>query len=165
MCAIEGTAERPGTSEAYEAIEVLPEVREFVGPETELLGFDVRYVRPDGNIDLTADGIHWPEVRYTFQRPSEPEAIEVEVMHPAWVYRREVSADRYHAGMERRPAKDAPSTPAGEPRCSLTALWRQAIEAGAPKDGFASVTFDHDGYDRVSAPRLRRAGSGTVGRL
>lgn len=161
----------PGDPHRFDPVASLTAVAAFAGPDSQLVGFEARFVRSDGTMDLTAD--YNPEVKYSFQRIIQasdknkplgagggPGPRYVPVTVQVWKPGRIMFHHRIGGGvsskwneMERGMRREEGSEqvmPVGKPvtlRCSLEKLWQTAIQKGAPSDAVAAIRYDADwGY-------------------
>lgn len=165
----------PGASDRFDVIAQLTEVRAYVGESAKLVSIDIHFVKSDGTMDLTAP--YRPFAAYHFMAPTVAsvtappigttstdlrwqEPVTITVSRPGTRHRVKrqtgtvsLSYTYTNAGMKR--VKDpAIFTVAPDdlvPRCSLAALWRAAMMAGAPSDAVATIHIDQSGY-RFSIP-------------
>lgn len=159
---------------AFDPIAMLPTAQAMAGEGAQLLGIDMRFVRSDGTMDLTATYNPAPSTTYAFmiEVPPPPDAPPVGVggyTGGNFYQQMEVIAER--PGQPRRvtevggggrleytyvtqglrlnpstPRGSAPSTAIALPTCSLAALWAEAIRRDAPRDAVATITYDQTGY-------------------
>lgn len=168
----------PGDAANFEPFTALPEVFEYAGAGAELVSIDLRYVRSDGTMDLTAES-YQPRVEYVFVRPAAPpadappigaggsttgqwyERVTIEAYKPGqWRHVTTISGgvsteySYMNQGMERDIASptSTKSTVIARPECSLAAMWEAAKKQDAPQDAVAIITYNAQGYDfRISA--------------
>lgn len=164
----------PGDASAFDPVASFDAVSAQAGPGARLLGFEARFVRADGTLDLKATYSPSPSAEYRFARAaSSPkslpplgagrapgdrwfEPVTVKVSRP-WAFRSVSRASggmrtRYqyfHLGMARE-ARAPQSGPepawAERPSCALSDLWKVAADQGVPKDAVAVVRYDATGY-------------------
>jgi hypothetical protein len=165
----------PGDPARFDPVARVGTIQSYAGSGARLLGFEARFVRSDGTLDLTAAYRPGPTVEYRFARslPGPPkdaaplgtvrqpddqwfEPITVKVSRP-WelrsVSRSSVgtrSRYRYfNLGMARsagRPQAAPQLAFAAAPSCSLRDFWKVAAERGAPPQSVAVVRYDPTGY-------------------
>lgn len=167
-CALEGTADPPMDVQRFDPSHVLEAVRRYAGPSAELIGFEARFVRSDGTMDLTA--AYHPTLEYDFVRPNTSqedapigtgksdrafELIEIDVHEPHWVHVKRFgggcSGTFHDLGMERdvsfggRSYFDRRTSP---PSCSLAAVWKLARDKAEIPDGaVAVIEFSGAGFE------------------
>lgn len=159
---------------AFDPIAMLPTAQAMADEGAQLLGIDMRFVRADGTMDLTATYNPAPSTTYTFmiEVPPPPDAPPVGVggyTGGNFYQRVEVIAER--PGQTRRvvettgnarieytyitqglrrdpslPSASALGQPVSLPTCSLAALWEEAIRRDAPRDAVATIIYDQNGY-------------------
>lgn len=150
----------PGGADNFDPIVQYTAVHNHAGDDAQLEGFEARFVRRDGTLDLTADNS--PTVTYEFYRPRDTNSsvtfnyqiITVKLSRPyEWItaYTRGTDIDTYlNLGMDRNQNNDTRQNVIEEalpPTCSLRDFWTLAIEGyNANSDDFAIVTYDADGY-------------------
>src|SRR5258708_15523220 len=61
---VKGTRPIPGDAAKYDPIASFPQIVQFAGGNLKLLSMDMKFVKADGTLDLTAD--YGPEVYYYF---------------------------------------------------------------------------------------------------
>jgi hypothetical protein len=146
-CAMEGTANPPGSADEFDPVEALPEVRKFGGSGLQLVSIEARGVRPDGTIDIE-QGMGSVVYRFRRTRPGaeqfEQGFVEVDVKEP----KVNNVGGMYFRGMGRQATgpEDEPEQTAGKPTCTFTALWKAASGSGAKGDK-ATIVYDHEGYE------------------
>jgi hypothetical protein len=165
----------PGDPARFDPVAGLGTIQSYAGSGARLLGFEARFVRADGTLDLTATYRPGPTVEYRFARslPGPPkdapplgtgrraddqwyEPITVKVSKP-WEFR---SVSRSSGGTRTRyqyfnlgMARDAGRAQAGPqvayaapPSCALRDFWKVAAERGAPSGAVAVIRYDPTGY-------------------
>lgn len=172
------TRDLPGDAEFFDPIDALPEVQAYAGEGAQLVEIEMRLIRIDGTMDLEADYSPQPDTEYTFvrevARPSDApppgaggantgpwfETIEVRAYEPGQRRRRtttgggtNTSVTYVNKGLERTvsdPESGEVET-VGAPICSVTEMFAEAVERGAPDDAVAYVTYNAEGYEfRIS---------------
>ncbi|MBW2702705.1 MAG: hypothetical protein JRF33_17940 [Deltaproteobacteria bacterium] len=161
------SADPPGDRARYEPFASLSAVQSFAGPGAELLSVTARFVRADGTMDLSAE--HGPTVLYIFlrPRPGDPdlpvgagggsgyEKVQVRVSAPGYMSRKStgsinVKINSSHKGMvilgTSGAKKKTRKKVVPPPQCTPEALWRSAVESGAPKDAVAVIGYGKNGY-------------------
>lgn len=168
---IEPTAPLPGAATRFDVVQSLPEVASFVGEGAQLESFMAQFVRPDGTLDLEADYTPGPAVTYEFTKPASAsdrtpptgtdggqtmlalkQPVKVTLTRPGqrfFVNKRNGSFTTAYSyiskGMQKSEEQPRMMPSARKntlPICSFQELWRQAIEAGAPSDGVASILYN-----------------------
>jgi hypothetical protein len=149
-------AERlPGGPGAVDASALLPLARRLArGNGAEFASFRARGVRPDGTLDVGAQGAP-PPATLLFVRPLDPTADQPPgTARPAPPAAGAYAIDVTRGGMQRpRPVPmpdDITGNPVREPRCSLRQLWGAARAAGAPAGAVATVAYE---ASRAPGPR------------
>jgi hypothetical protein len=165
----------PGEPARFDPVAGLGTIHSYAGSGARLLGFEARFVRADGTLDLTATYRPGPTVEYRFARslPGPPkdapplgtgrraddhwyEPITVKVSKP-WEFR---SVSRSSGGSRTRyqyfnlgMARDAGRPQAGPrvafaapPTCSFRDFWKAAADRGAPDGAVAIIRYDPTGY-------------------
>jgi hypothetical protein len=165
----------PGEAGHFDPVASFDAIQKHAGRDARLLGFEARFVRVDGTLDLTANYSPPPTVEYRFVRrlASPPkdapplgagrragahwyEPVVVRASRP-WEFR---SVSRASGGVRTQyqyfdlgMARDGGRAQAGPdpalaepPSCALGDLWKIAQERRAPKDAVAIVRYDSDGY-------------------
>ncbi|MCB9456078.1 MAG: hypothetical protein H6671_08835 [Anaerolineaceae bacterium] len=168
----------PGEAAHFEPFVALPGIFEYAGAGAELVSIDLRYVRSDGTMDLTAESYR-PRAEYTFVRPAAPpadappigaggsvsgqwyERVTIEAYQPGqWRHVTTISGgvsteySYMNQGMERDIDSPISSKPPviARPECSLAEMWEAAKKQDAPQDAVATITYNAQGYDfRISA--------------
>lgn len=168
------TADLPGDARAFDPFAAVPAVAAYAGDGAELVEIDVRLVRADGTMDLKASYSPKPDVTYRFAREVERpanapppgagganigpwyETINIRAYEPGQRRRRttiggstNTTVTYTNKGMERDvqdPRSGAVET-LPTPRCSIEAMFAEAIREGAPADAVANVSYDADGYE------------------
>jgi hypothetical protein len=165
----------PGEPAHFDPIAGFRTIQSHAGTGARLLGFEARFVRADGTLDLTASFSPPPTVEYKFARDltgppknAPPvgagrraddywyEPIRVSVSRP-WQFRSvsrasggmRTSYQYFNLGMARdagRPQAGPRMVFAAPPACSLRELWKAAADRGAPQDAVAVVRYDAAGY-------------------
>lgn len=154
--------------EHFDPNQSLEAARRFAGPSAELMGFEARFVRADGTLDLTAD--YHPSLSYEFVRPNATEesaplgtgknnrafeVIEIDVHQPRWVHVKRIgggcSGTFHDLGMERDVRFDGRASferRTSPPACTLAEVWEQARKAKEIPDGtVAVIEFSGAGYE------------------
>jgi hypothetical protein len=165
----------PGEAAQFDPVAGFGTIQTHAGAGARLLGFEARFVRADGTLDLTATYSGPPTVEYRFARslPGAPkdappvgagrpaddhwyEPIRVKISRP-WEFR---SVSRSSGGTRTRyqyfnlgMARDAGRPQAGpevvfapRPACPLGDLWKVAASQGAPSSAVAVIRYDPIGY-------------------
>jgi len=165
----------PGDPAHFDPVAGFGRIQTHAGAGARLLGFEARFVRADGTLDLGASYEPPPSVEYRFVRelPGPPkgtppvgagrgkgdhwyEPIRVTVTRP-WQLR---SVSRTAGGIRTRyqyfdlgMARDGGRAQAGpeatfapRPACPLRDLWKLAAGLGAPSGAAAVVRYDSTGY-------------------
>lgn len=167
---IEPTAPLPGSASQLDPVQSLPEVASFVGEGAQLESFMAQFVRPDGTVDLGADYTPGPVVAYDFTKTASVsdrtppmgtdggqtglarrQAVKVTLTRPGqrfFVDKRSGSFSSSYSytskGMQKSEEEPRmmPTKPKNAlPICAFQELWSQAIEAGAPSDGVATISY------------------------
>lgn len=152
---------------AFRPIDNLPYARTLAGPGLHFAGFEAKFVKSDGTVDLAAD--YGGEVSYDFA--GTPEAVSnrpvgagggTQKVRHVFVRATQLGwkqtgtgprGEKYYdlnLGMRRREIERdfypflAPSEP---PTCSLAALWKSAMEKGAPHNAVAVIDYKQGVYD------------------
>lgn len=166
-CALEGTTDLPMDPTSFDPVGGIEAARHHAGPEAELLGFEARFVRSDGTMDLSAT--YHPTLSYEFVHPNRSheeapigtgkndrafEVVEIEAKAPHWVHRKSTggcSGTFHHEGLRRsvtyggREKFDRRTPPPG---CDLKTLWRVAREKNSiPEGAVAVIEFSGAGYE------------------
>ncbi len=164
----------PGDPARFDPVAGLGTIQSYAGSGARLLGFEARFVRSDGTLDLNATYRPGPTVEYRFarslsgppkdapplgtgRRPDDQwfEPITVKVSRP-WEFR---SVSRSSGGTRTRyqyfnlgMARDAGRAQAGPqvafaaaPSCALRDFWKVAAERGAPPEAVAVVRYNPTG--------------------
>jgi hypothetical protein len=163
----------------------LAEVRERVGKNAHLIEISAYYVRSDGTMDLEATYKPSPNVTYTFQvpvdkPPSDAPPVGVGSTTRDSVWLQEVEVECYQPGQGRSVSRSSGGTrvsysyhnegmdfsrhsPAmqpfkddiGDPKITTVALWKIALDKGAPKDAVAIINDSGTGYRfNISAAKI-----------
>jgi len=165
----------PGDPARFDPVAGLGTIQSYAGAGVRLLGFEARFVRDDGTLDLTATYRPGPTVEYRFARslpgpPNDPpplgtgrraddqwyEPITVKVSKP-WEFRsvsRSSGGTRsryqyFNLGMTRaagRPQAGPQLAFAAAPSCALRDFWKAAADRGAPLGAVAVIRYDPTGY-------------------
>lgn len=172
---IEPSEAIPGDATRLDLVQALPAVRSYAGDGAQLVSFYAQFVRVDGTVDLQARYSPSPTIRYVFSKPtnaseSKPpigtegdqnglalkQIVNVTLTRPGqrfFVTKRDgmfSSSYSYTSkGMQKTeedPRMDAIQPKNTLPICSLQELWRQAVAAGAPSDGVATITYTGELY-------------------
>lgn len=156
----------PGDPHRFDPVASLTAVAAFAGHDSQLVGFEARFVRSDGTLDLTAD--YNPEVKYSFHRVVKasdsnkplgagggPGPRYVPVTVQVWKPGRIMFHHRIGGGVSskwnemefgmRRTEGSEQASPAGKPvspKCPLKNLWQTAIQKGAPSEAVATISYD-----------------------
>ena len=165
----------PGDPAQFDPVQGFGTIQSYAGGGSRLLGFEARFVRPDGTLDLNATYSPRPTVEYRFARslPGPPkdapplgtgrraddqwyEPITVKVSKP-WEFRsvsRSSGGTRtryqyFNLGMARDTGRAQAGRPlafASAPSCPLRDFWKAAAARGAPEGAVAVIRYDAAGY-------------------
>ncbi len=160
---VKGTRPIPGDAAKYDPIASYPQIVQFAGGSPKLLSIDMKFVKADGTLDLTAD--YGAEVYYYFAHVlnSSPtntaplgaggkpggtyaERITVHLVKPGM---KNYSRDNfYDYGMSSLTLSASPLTQTivDPPRCTLKQLWDAAIKQDAPANAVAHIEYGSYGY-------------------
>ncbi|HEV8322937.1 MAG TPA: hypothetical protein VG389_15090 [Myxococcota bacterium] len=190
----ENTAPVPGGDvNHYDAVAGYGGVAAYAGPKAELIEMEIIHARSDGTVDLEAK--YEPRVEYEMFRPDAKsegdeeeelpvgargksngfQTVHVTIFEPRiWsVTVNGVRHDERHLGMDRNihakgsAPSDHEKLAIPPPTCSLRGLWKEAIEAGAPKDAVADIHYDREGWTfKISDIdfELKRTGADCTGK-
>jgi hypothetical protein len=164
----------PGNERAFDPIASFPAVQAFAGDTAQFTEMRVNLVRSDGTVDFGATA-YTPTVTYEFVQPTTRPAdappvgaggsltdrwfqeITVSLYTPGVWRNRTVTGGGVrtrtaylHRGMDRdidEPRADVTFTASAAPRCPLADLWQVALDAEAPADAVANVTYVNEAYD------------------
>lgn len=159
----------PGDVAHFDPVASYAAVRDLAGPGAKLVGMNVRFVRSDGTLDLTASYSPSPGVDYSFvrevPRPANApppgagggggpwyEPVQVRVFEPGRTVTRTTNGSRStfdNTGMLRDPGTPTlrADKPIRDPTCPIAALWKQATAGrSVPTDAVAVVRYEDDGY-------------------
>ncbi len=160
---VKGTRPIPGDAAKYDPIASYPQIVQFAGSNLKLLSVDMKDVKADGTLDLTAD--YGAEVYYYFAHVldnsptkaaplgaggnpggTEAEGITVHLGKPGM---KNYSRDNYYDyGMSSLTLSASPLTQTivDPPGCSLKQLWETAIKQDAPATAVAHIEYGSYGY-------------------
>ncbi len=164
---IQGTRPIPGDAARYDPIETFPQIATFAGNNVQLLRINMKFVKADGTLDLTAS--YGSEVVYRFaQVVGIPDASTIPLgaggirslpVNDTYATRIDVTVTRpgpggseqdqyYDFGMDKSLIPVAPLTETivPTPNCPLKTLWDTAIKNGAPIDAVATIEYSSMGY-------------------
>src|SRR5258708_31770528 len=160
---VKGTRPIPGDVAKYDPIASYPQIVQFAGGNPKLLSIDMKFVKADGTLDLTAD--YGAEVYYYFahvldRSPTNAsplgaggnpggtyaEAITVHLVKPGMRnYRRDNYYD-YAISSLTLSASPLTQTILDPPSCPLKQLWDAAIKHDAPANSVAHIEYGDYGY-------------------
>ncbi|MBP7005603.1 hypothetical protein KBB27_00555 [Patescibacteria group bacterium] len=172
---VEPTQALPGDATHLDPVQALPAVRSYVGGDAQIVSFFAQFVRVDGTVDLEASYSPSPAVRYVFSKAADisgnkppigtgggqdglmlGQTVNVTLTRPGqrfFVTKRDgmFSSSYSYTSKGMQKTEEDPRMIQTHPKntlpiCSLQELWRQAVEAGAPSDGVATITYTGDLY-------------------
>jgi len=135
-------------------------VLKLAGEGAEFLSFSATGVRSDGTIDLGSKVVPstaFYQLRGPRENPNAPPGVEPRfemITIGAWPKGNrltQVVGHTKHYTFEWGLGKTTFNTGSNDPRipfpaCSFRTLWAEAMKGGAPKNGVASISYDHRGY-------------------
>jgi hypothetical protein len=151
----------PGAPHAVDPIALLPIARERAAARQFLVSLEARYVSSNGRVDLRAPS-YVGSIQYTFgDRPVEPPP------DPS----RPIGAPKPRGGDMPRLSQvtidiggirteqilmGISGAEVPEPKCSIEAVWKAAIEAGAPESAVAVIVYKLDSFAGLGLSGARR---------
>lgn len=169
------TAPVPGDPNHFDPVSTLEKVRNLAGSEASLTKLEMDYVSSDGTLNLNATN-YSPKVKYEFIiKTSAPEGVALPPIgaggSPDGIWFETVSIRAFKPGdsinyrsysgnssrhymitnegltIERSaPEYAKPTAALAAPQCSLSDLWKVALEKEAPADAVAQITYRPWGY-------------------
>ena len=157
-----GTVPPPGNDSArFDPQGSLSTVSTFAGPGAVLTSYMLRFVKPDGTMDLDTE-TYMAHAGYDFVAPAESDPakpvgaggfagpgvrdVTVAIWRPGQFRRVQTGSSRHdyrHRGMERRPGEPRPGTVpvVASPTCKPRDLWATAVTKGAPPNAVAMLSW------------------------
>lgn len=141
-----------GALEKFDAVAGFAALADYAGPHARVSRLQASQVRVDGTMDLTAASEPRLEAEFVAAAlegdPATRPAGEFAVGHSIRVGLTVEAPRDGHRGMARAPRGRATGDErlVEPPACTFAALWRAAIDQGAPDSGTATIVYDADGY-------------------
>ena len=160
---VRGTRPLPGDATKFDVLATYPDIVKFAGDGVQLLDISMKFVKPDGTLDLTAGYGATVSYRFAHLLDAAPgnaaplgaggkpggtyaDLVDITVKQPAMSGG--AKNQYYNFGMTRIdvPARPLTDTIAAAPTCSLKQLWDVALKHDAPANAVATIRYDSDGY-------------------
>jgi hypothetical protein len=160
---VRGTRPLPGDAAKYDVLATYPDIVKFAGDGVQLLDISMKFVKPDGTLDLTAGYGATVSYRFAHLLDSVPgnaaplgaggkpdgayaDLVDITVKQPGMAGG--TKDQYYNFGMTRIniPERPLTDTIAEAPTCSPKQLWDIALKHDAPANAVATIRYDSDGY-------------------
>jgi hypothetical protein len=160
---VRGTRPIPGDAAKFDPIASYADIAKFAGDSVQVERIDMKFVKSDGTMDLTAN--YGAEVSYRFAHVldnapdnsaplgagGKPGGTYAELVYVNVDKAGQAGSTKdqwYNFGMSRQviPAQLLSEPTAAPPACNAKQLWDAAIKSDAPANAVATIDYRSDGY-------------------